>query len=125
YHAIRNIRHAMRAASSSEHGIKFVSDESDIGNAANKTAHVRTRLAGRQIVHYRRAEAVWTDFGNARAGNVGCVRPNRWDDLVASAIARVQAATSPFGDIKEPIRAKLQAARIVQSAGKNRDGCSG
>jgi len=38
YHAIRDIRHAMRAASSSEHGIKLVSDESDIGHAADQTA---------------------------------------------------------------------------------------
>src|SRR5438270_11556273 len=106
----------MRAASSSKHSIKLVCDESDIGNTTNKTAHVRTRLAGRQIVHHRRAETVRTDFGNARASNVGSVRPNRWDDWVASAIARVQAASSRCGDIKEPIRAKLQAPRIVQSA---------
>src|SRR5947207_3347267 len=116
----------MRAASSGEHSIKLVSDESDIADATNQTASVRTRLAGRQIVHYCRAETVRTDFGNARASNVGCVWPNRWDDLFASAVARVQTASSPFGDIKEPIRSKFQAARIVQSGGKDRDArCSG
>jgi hypothetical protein len=62
-----------------------------------------------------------TDFGNARASNVGCVRPNRWDDLVASAVGRVQAASSPLSDIKKAVWAKLQAARIVQSGGKDRD----
>src|SRR5207249_11742255 len=103
----------MRAASSSKHSIKLVSDEGDIGNTTNKTAHVRTRLAGRQIVHHRCAETVRTDFGNARASNVGCVRPNRWDDLVASAVGRIQAASPPFCDIKKPVRAELQAARIV------------
>jgi len=113
YHAIRDIRHAMRAASSGEHGVKLVSDERDIGNATNQTARACTRLVGRQIIHYRRAEAVGTDFGNASASNVGCVRPNRWDDLVASAVGRVQAASSPFCDIKVAVWAKLQAARIV------------
>ena len=122
YHAIRDIRHAMRAASSSEHGIKVVSDESDIGDAADQTAGVCTRLTGRQIVHDRRAEAVGTDFGNARASNVPGVRPNSRDHYTGG----VQAASSPFGDIKKAVWAKLQAARIVQSAGKNRDaGCSG
>ena len=121
YHAIGDIRHAMRAASSGEHGIKRVSDESDIGDAADKIASVCTRLAGRQIVHYRRAETVRTDFRNARASNVGCVRTNRWDDLVASAIARIQAASSSLCDIKKAVWAKLQAARIVQSGGKDRD----
>src|SRR5947207_1456971 len=103
----------MRAASSSKHSIKLVSDEGDIGNTTNKTAHVRTRLAGRQIVHYCRAETVRTDFGNARASNVGCVWPNRWDDLFASPVARVQAASSALCDIKKPVWAKFQAARIV------------
>src|SRR5438874_9450040 len=78
YHAIGDIRHAMRAASSGEHGIKRVSDEGDVGNTADETASVCTRLVGGQIVHYRATEAVGTDFGNARASNVGCVRPNRW-----------------------------------------------
>ena len=36
YHAIRDA-HTMRAASSSERGIKIVSDESDIGNAADES----------------------------------------------------------------------------------------
>ena len=108
----------MRAASSAEQGIKLVSDESDIGNAADKTATVCTRLTGRQIVHYRRAEAVGTDFGNARASNVPGVRPNSRDHYTGG----VQSASSPFGDIKKAVWAKLQAARIVQSAGKNRDG---
>ena len=112
-HAIRDVRHTMRAASSGEHGVKLVSDESYIGDAAGKIASVRTRLAGRQIVHYRRAETVRTDFGNARASHVGCVRPNRWDDLVASAIARVQAASSSLCDIKVSVWAKLQTTRIV------------
>ena len=75
-------------------------------------------LTGRQIVHYRRAEAVGTDFGNARASNVPGVRPNSRDHYTRG----VQSASSPFGDIKKAVRAKLQAARIVQSAGKNRDG---
>jgi hypothetical protein len=47
YYCVRDIRHAMRAASSGEHGIKLVSDESDIGHAADETARVGTRLAGR------------------------------------------------------------------------------
>src|SRR5438067_8149606 len=112
-HAVGQVWHTMRAASSGEHGVKLVSDESDIGHATNQTAQVRTRLAGRQIVHHRCAETVRTDFGNARASNVGCVRPNRWDDLVASAVCRIQAARSPLSDIKKPVWAKLQAARIV------------
>src|SRR5437763_16501127 len=111
----------MRAASAGEHSIKLVSDESDIADATNQTASVCTRLAGWQIVHYRRAETMRTDFGNARASNVGCVRPNRWGDLVASAVGRVQAASSPLSDIKKAVWAKLQAARIVQSGGKDRD----
>src|SRR6266550_2479257 len=32
YHAIRDVRHTMRAASSAEHGIKLVSDERDISH---------------------------------------------------------------------------------------------
>ena len=79
YHAVRDAGHTMRAASSSEHGIKVVSDESDIGDAADQTAGVCTRLTRRQIVHDRRAEAVGTDFGNARASNVPGVRPNSRD----------------------------------------------
>jgi hypothetical protein len=62
YHAVRDARHTMRAASSGEHGIKPVSDESDIGNTADQTATFCIRLTGRQIVHYRRAEAVGTDL---------------------------------------------------------------
>src|SRR6476646_6161078 len=108
----------MRAASSAEQGIKLVSDERNIGNATDQTARVCTRLAGRQIVHDRRAEAVGTDFGNARASNITGVRPNSRDHYAGG----VQAASSPFGDIKKAVWAKLQAARIVQSAGKNRDG---
>src|SRR5207249_4435035 len=37
YHAIRDGRHTMRTASSAEHGIKIVFDESDIGNAADES----------------------------------------------------------------------------------------
>src|ERR1700719_184806 len=70
-----------------------------------------------QIVHYRRAEAVGTDFGNARASNVPCVRPNCRDHYTG----RVQAASSPFCDIKVAGWAKLQAARIVQSDDAYRD----
>ena len=75
YHAVRDGGHTMRAASSAEHSIKVGSDESHIGNAADETATFCIRLTGRQIVHYRRAEAVATDFGNARASNIPCDGP--------------------------------------------------
>src|SRR5262249_1312336 len=86
YHAIRDIRHTMRAARSGEHGIKLVSDERDIGNPNDKPAHIRTRLTGRQIVYYRCAEAVGTNFRNARPGNISCVGTNRRHDLIASTL---------------------------------------
>ena len=105
----------MRAASSGEHGIKLVSDERDIGNATNQTASACTGLAGRQIVHYRRAEAVGADFGNARASNVGCVRPNRWDDLVASA-ALLSSSRSRRGAASfSPKRGMRAAITIILS----------
>jgi hypothetical protein len=108
----------MRATSSAKQGIKIVSDERDICDAAYETASVCIRLTGRQIVHHRCAESMGTDFGNARTRNISRVGANIRDHYTGG----VQAASSAFGDIKEPIRTKLQAARIVQSSGKNRDG---
>lgn len=88
----------MRAASSSEDGIKVVSDESDISHTADETATVCIRLTGRQIVHHRRAEAVGTNFGNTRARNVPRVRPNRRDHYT-----RGSSRQFPFGDIKKAV----------------------
>src|SRR5664279_3256318 len=44
-HAVGNIRHTMRTTGAREHGIKSVSNESDISHATDQTSSVRTRLA--------------------------------------------------------------------------------
>ena len=115
----------MRAAGAGEHDVKGVSDKGDIGCAADQTASIRARLAGGKIVYYRRAKAVVIDLGNARACDCCLCRVLPPADLHAAANCRVRSADSPFGHIKVAIRPKFQAARIIQSGGKDRDGTLG
>src|SRR6201987_5303622 len=106
----------MRAASSGEQGIKRVSDKGDVAYATNQTARRRARLAGRKRVTYRRWEAV-NDPGDARVGRATGVWPNSSDHYAG----RIRSANSPFGNIKIAVGPKLQATRIIQSGGKDRD----
>src|SRR5436190_23802716 len=93
--AIRDSPHTMRAARSAEQGIKLVSDERNISHTTDQTARVCARLAGRQIVDDRRAEAVGSDFGKARVESVKVINADSAIVIVRAHLESSQAGPLP------------------------------
>lgn len=93
-------------------GVQSVSDEFDVGNAADEAAMVRIRLAGGKAVEDGRSVAVRIDFGNPRGIATG-IRSERRRNLLTQADCRSYSASSSLGDVEVAVGPEREATRVV------------